>query len=73
LGGRQAAAAQRDALTGRISIIQHGHRNAVRPLDYGSLAFEDHRPDRLPEALVALQKWLEKWFEEQGIKVEGRE
>ena len=42
-------------------------------LDYGNLAFEDDRPDTLAEALAALQKGLREWFEQQGIKVEGRE
>ena len=45
----------------------------ARALDYGGLAFEDDRPDTLAEAMAALEKELRKWFEEQGIEVEGRE
>jgi hypothetical protein len=45
----------------------------ARALDYGGLAFEDDRPDTLAGALVALERGLEKWFEEQAIEVEGRE
>jgi hypothetical protein len=43
----------------------------ARALDYGNLAFEDGRPDTLAEALAALEKGLRKWFDEQGIEVEG--
>jgi hypothetical protein len=45
----------------------------ARALDYGNLAFEDDRPDTLAEALAALEEGLRKWFEEQGIEVEGGE
>jgi hypothetical protein len=45
----------------------------ARAVGYGGLAFEDDRPDTLAEALAALEKGLAKWFEEQGIEVEGRE
>ena len=45
----------------------------ARALDYGGLAFEDDRPDTLAEAVAALEKGLKKWFEEQGVEVEGRE
>jgi hypothetical protein len=31
------------------------------------------RSDTLAEAMAALEKGLKKWFEEQGIEVEGRE
>jgi hypothetical protein len=43
----------------------------ARALDYGNLAFEDDRPDTLAEALAALEKGLRKWFDEQGIDLEG--
>jgi hypothetical protein len=45
----------------------------ARALDYGGLAFEDDKPDTLAEAMAALEKGLVKWFEGQGINVEGRE
>ena len=44
-----------------------------RALDDGGVVFEDDRPDTLAEAMAALEKGLAKWFEEQGIEVEGRE
>jgi hypothetical protein len=44
----------------------------ARALDYGGLAYEDDRPDTLAEAMAALEKGLSKWFDEQGIEVEGR-
>jgi hypothetical protein len=44
----------------------------ARALDYGGLAFEDDRPDTLAEAMAVLERGLAKWFEEQGIEVEGR-
>jgi hypothetical protein len=43
----------------------------ARALDYGNLAFEDDRPDTLAEALAALEKGLKKWFDEQGVDLEG--
>jgi hypothetical protein len=45
----------------------------ARALDYGGLAFEDDKPDTLAEAMAALEKGVAKWFDEQGVKVEGRE
>jgi hypothetical protein len=30
------------------------------------------KPDKLAEALAALEKGLTAWFKEQGIEVEGR-
>jgi hypothetical protein len=45
----------------------------ARALDYGNLAFEDDKPDTLAEALASLERGLAKWFEEQGVEVEGRE
>jgi hypothetical protein len=33
-------------------------------LDYGGTAFGDDKPDRLAEALAALDKGLRNWFEE---------
>jgi hypothetical protein len=44
----------------------------ARALGYGGLAFEDDRPDTLAEALASLERGLAKWFEEQGVAVEGR-
>jgi hypothetical protein len=44
----------------------------ARALDYGGLAFEDDRPDTLAEAMASLERGLAKWFEEQGVEVEGR-
>src|SRR5262245_9458363 len=43
----------------------------ARALDYGGLVFEDDKPDTLAEAMAALEKGLAKWFEEQGIELEG--
>ena len=45
----------------------------ARALDYGGLAFEDDKPDTLAEAMASLERGLAKWFEEQGVEVEGRE
>jgi hypothetical protein len=45
----------------------------ARALDYGGLAFEDDRPDTLAEAMGSLERGLAKWFEEQGVEIEGRE
>jgi hypothetical protein len=45
----------------------------ARALDYGGLAFEDDRPDTLAEAMASLERGLAKWFEEQGVELEGRE
>jgi hypothetical protein len=45
----------------------------ARALDYGNLAFEDDKPDTLAEAMASLERGLAKWFEEQGVEVEGRE
>jgi hypothetical protein len=39
----------------------------VRALDFGGLAFEDDKPETPAEAMVALEKGLRKWFDEQGI------
>jgi hypothetical protein len=44
----------------------------ARALDYGGMVFEDDRPDTLAEAKAALEKGLAKWFEEEGVEVEGR-
>jgi hypothetical protein len=44
----------------------------ARALDYGGLAFEDDKPGTLAEAMAVLDKGLAKWFEEQGVEVEGR-
>jgi hypothetical protein len=43
----------------------------VRALDYGGVVFEDDRPDTLAEAMAALEKGLRKWFDEQGVELEG--
>jgi hypothetical protein len=45
----------------------------ARALDSGGRAFEDDKPDTLAEAMAALEKGLARWFEEQGVEVEGRE
>jgi hypothetical protein len=42
----------------------------VRALDYGGLVFEDNKAQGLAEALVALEKGLEKWFKDEGIDLE---
>ncbi len=44
----------------------------ARALDYGNLAFEDDKPDTLAEAMAVLERGLAKWFEEQGVEIEGR-
>ena len=44
----------------------------VRALDSGGLVFEDNQAGTLAEALAALEKGLARWFEEQGVEVEGR-
>jgi hypothetical protein len=33
----------------------------------GGLAVEDDEPDKLVEAMAALEQGLRKWFDEQGI------
>jgi hypothetical protein len=43
----------------------------ARALGYGGLAFEDDKPDTLAEAMASLEKGLKKWFDEQGIDLEG--
>ena len=56
--------------------IEVGRKEAgfvARALDYGGMAFEDDKPDTLAEAMASLERGLAKWFEEQGVEVEGRE
>jgi hypothetical protein len=43
----------------------------ARALDYGGLDFEDDKPETLAEAMASLEKGLRKWFEDQGIDLEG--
>ena len=43
----------------------------VRALDYGGMVFEDDRPDTLAEAMAALERGIRRWYEEQGIELEG--
>jgi hypothetical protein len=50
---------------------QEGSGFVVRALDCGGLAFEGDRPNTLAEALAALEKGLTRWFQEQGIELEG--
>lgn len=59
---------------GHIEIgDQEGFGFVALALDYGGVVYEDDRPRTLAEALAALEKGLRRWFEEQGIEVEGRE
>ena len=51
---------------------QEGFGFVARALDYGGLAFEDDKPDTLGEAMASLERGLARWFEEQGVEVEGR-
>lgn len=41
----------------------------ARALSYGGMAFEDNRPETLAEALVALEKGLREWFEENETEL----
>jgi hypothetical protein len=45
----------------------------ARALVSGGVVLEDNKAETLAEAMAVLEKWLSKWFEEQGIEVEGRE
>ena len=36
------------------------------------LAFEEDKPETLAEGMAVPEMGLAKWFEEQGIEVEGR-
>lgn len=42
----------------------------VRALGYGGTDFEDDKPDTLAEAMAALEKGLQKWFQDEGIDLE---
>jgi hypothetical protein len=56
---------------GHIEIgDQEGFGFVVRALDYGRQVFEDNRPRTLVEAMLALEKGLREWFEEQGIELQ---
>ena len=39
-------------------------------LDYGGMVFEDDKPDMLAEAMAALEKGLNEYFEQEGIEIE---
>lgn len=43
----------------------------VRAIGYGGLDFEDDRPDTLAEAMAVLEARLARWFEEQGVGLDG--
>jgi hypothetical protein len=43
----------------------------VRAIGYGGLDFEDDRPDTLAEAMAVLEAGLARWFEEQGVGLDG--
>ena len=49
---------------------QEGFGFIVRAIDYGGVVFEDSKPNSLTEAMAALEKGLEEWFEEQGIDLD---
>ena len=42
----------------------------VRALGYGGMVFEDDKPDTLAEAMAALEKGLNEYFEREGIDIE---
>jgi hypothetical protein len=53
---------------GHIEIgDQEGFGFVAIAQDYGGIVFEDDRPETLAGAMVALEKGLRKWFEEEGI------
>jgi hypothetical protein len=43
----------------------------ARAIDYGGLVFEDEAAETLAEALAALEKGLARWFQNEGVEVEG--
>jgi hypothetical protein len=45
----------------------------ARALDYGGFVFEDETAETLAEALAALEKGLARWFQDEGIEIEGRD
>jgi hypothetical protein len=45
----------------------------ARALDSGGVVFEDNKAETLAEAMAVLESGLAKWFEEQGVEVEGGE
>jgi hypothetical protein len=56
---------------GHIEIgDQEGFGFVALALDYGGGVYEDDRPRTLAEAMAALEKGLEKWFEDQGLDLE---
>lgn len=54
---------------GHIEIgDQEGFGFIVRAIDYGGVVFESDEPDTLAEAMAALEKGLEAYFEQEGIE-----
>lgn len=49
---------------------QDGFGFVVRAIGYGSVDFEDNRPETLSEAMAVLESGLERWFQEQGVETE---
>jgi hypothetical protein len=43
----------------------------VRALGYGGLDFEDDTPETLAEAMAVLEAGLARWFEQQGVDIDG--
>jgi hypothetical protein len=43
----------------------------VRAIGYGGLDFEDNTPETLAEAMAVLNAGLVRWFEEQGVEIDG--
>jgi hypothetical protein len=43
----------------------------VRAMGYGGLDFEDNTPETLAEAMTVLEAGLVRWFEEQGVEIDG--
>jgi hypothetical protein len=43
----------------------------VRAIGYGGLDFEDNTPETLAEAMSVLEAGLVRWFEEQGVDIDG--
>lgn len=55
---------------GHIEIgDQEGFGFVVRAIDYGGEVFQDNKPNTLAEAMAALEKGLEAYFEDEGIEV----
>ena len=53
----------------RLPPLPEGFGFVVRALQYGGLFFEDDKSGTLPEAMAALEKGLNQYFEREGIEL----